>query len=67
MTHGNGKSFFAVTHTSAEDVTTLAHPRGWARKEVEGDLYIHIKSSKSSSFKSIYLNMHLIKGLSGRL
>lgn len=37
-----------MTHTSAEDLMTPAHPRGWAHQEIEGDLDIYIESSKSS-------------------
>lgn len=54
-------------HTSVEDLTTPTHPRGWAHENITGDLDLYTESSKSSSLKSVYLNLYLTKGLSGRL
>lgn len=43
------------------------HPRVRAHLQSKEDLKIYIGNPKSSSFKNIYLNLHLIKGLSERL
>lgn len=49
MIHGNEKSFFNMMHTSAEDLATLAHPRGWVHQEIKGDLGIYIDSQYIST------------------